>query len=118
MSDDERPVIMLAPVMPPEAEKLFDKLGVPRLPGAVQIDAECGHRVWISVSGLQATLVIPHRTICLVCVKRGGIPSDGEFGGMVPGADMEGVAAMGVDRYLDAVEHATAWARRMQRRSR
>lgn len=96
MSDD-MPTLALWPVA----------AGGETAPGAVVIRADCGHESWLSPASLRLTLTMPHRTICMACIERDGIPADATLG-EVPGAREEIVSAIGED----ATRHALAVGRR------
>lgn len=99
---DERRVLVLTPAKYPAGIK-----------GAVQIDADCGHRTWISPSGMTALLAMGVRTICLPCVP--DRPIDFEE---LPGAREELAANIGpelANATIDAVNRATARQRHRKR---
>lgn len=57
MTDDGQVVLILTPVD-------MD----PMIAGAMEVDADCGHRAWISPSGLQSQLSIGATTTCIHCI--------------------------------------------------
>lgn len=105
---------MLSPVFPPEIERLMGRV-VKQIDGAVQITADCGHQAWISPSGLRLTLALPHRTICLACVNRDGVPADADLQ-IAPGSEDEAIAAMGEESYRSALALSNKWLDRKRRR--
>lgn len=73
-------------------------------PGSVKITASCGHLVWISESGLLATINDPKMTTtCLPCM-----PGDAEYAGPVPGAMDELASLVGPDLAQQAIAKAQA----------
>lgn len=89
----EPTILMVSPI---------DALAVP--PGAVQIDADCGHRAWLSKSGLAMKLGGGVITRCEDCVDPGDITEVRP----VPGSQQELNAILGVgeaDQLLAAVAH-------------
>lgn len=68
------------------------RLGV--VPGAILIDADCGHRAWIGPAGIAFQVQNRPRTICDTCLLKRPDAMEAIRGGMtVPGAVDEMVAA-------------------------
>lgn len=94
----EPTILMVSPI---------DALAVP--PGAVQIDADCGHRAWLSKSGLAMKLGGGVITRCEDCVD----PDELTEVRPVPGSQQELNEILGVgyaDQVLATVAHDPASA--------
>lgn len=85
-------------------------------PGSVVIDADCGHRAWLSTSGAKQMQATPMKTMCMDCVDPAAVKNMTA----VPGAEEELTALFGkrfADRAIKAM-HDPKIFRRMQRRER
>lgn len=104
----ERPVLILTPADMPAG-----------IPGAIQIDAGCGHRAWISPTGVMALVAQSMATSCWDCLD----PNADADVLQVPGARAELATAMGDPEWADnVVAQVTADPKRaveqLQRQSR
>lgn len=93
-ADEEQPETMV--VSPYDAEYV--------LAGSVIIDADCGHRAWLSISGQVELRARSMRVVCANC-----LPSGPFLASAVPGA-LEELAAEFGDQAADRIiEVATAY---------
>jgi hypothetical protein len=84
--------------------------GTGLIPGAVEISADCGHRCYISRSGVAALLADDMQTICAGCVN----PKRAVGYDIVPGAVEEAAEVIGPE----LAAHGEAIIRALDQRTR